>query len=145
VVFCFFRKLKNRVAAQTARDRKKALMSELEEKVAQLEEEKKLLMKENTELLANTSTLKRENQILKTQLRTLSTPAPTTTLSPAAIPSGQTTCPVESAVVANAASPCKTEPVSPGSAVPAVSLPKEQIQVLSRAMMQYAACALTLR
>jgi len=139
------RKLKNRVAAQTARDRKKVLMQDLEEKVAKLEEEKKLLMKENTVLHKSTNNLKLENQYLKKQLSALATTTTTTTtVSPAAIPSGQLTCQVESTDAAQSASPCKTEPVSPGSAAPAVSLPKEQIQVLSRVMMQYAVCALTL-
>jgi len=44
------RKLKNRVAAQAARDRKKAYMDELEEIVAQLQSDNKRLAQENTAL-----------------------------------------------------------------------------------------------
>ena len=64
----FTRKLKNRVAAQTARDRKKALMTELEEKVAQLEEENKLLRKQNQSLKITSTSLADENAQLKLRL-----------------------------------------------------------------------------
>lgn len=127
------RKLKNRVAAQTARDRKKALMQELEEKVAQLQEEKKQLLKENAELRLNQSTIQKENEYLKNLSKVSSSPA---------VPAPAVVCKVEAPDCP--ALPCKTEAECPGSAAPAVSLPKEQIQVLSRVMMHYAACALTL-
>lgn len=62
------RKLKNRVAAQTARDRKKVLMTDLETKVAQLEAENRRLAKENNALKAQTGSLTLENVALKDRL-----------------------------------------------------------------------------
>lgn len=140
------RKLKNRVAAQSARDRKKALMQDLEEKVAKLDEEMKLLKKENAELRICTGSLRKENQMLKECLNHYTSTSSTTNTppSPASIPTGQTTCVKVEVLEPSSAVSRKTDLVS-GSAAPAVSLPKEQIQVLSRVMMQYAACALTLR
>ncbi|XP_054713155.1 X-box-binding protein 1-like [Uloborus diversus] len=62
------RKMKNRVAAQTARDRKKARMVELEELVTQLEKEKKILALANTELQKQNLALEKENSELKLRL-----------------------------------------------------------------------------
>ncbi|XP_007946146.1 LOW QUALITY PROTEIN: X-box-binding protein 1 [Orycteropus afer afer] len=62
------RKLKNRVAAQTARDRKKARMSELEQQVVDLEEENQKLLLENQLLREKTHGLIVENQELRQRL-----------------------------------------------------------------------------
>lgn len=62
------RKLKNRVAAQTARDRKKAMMSDLEIQVAKLMEENKRLQRENSNLKHRSSALLTENSSLKERL-----------------------------------------------------------------------------
>jgi hypothetical protein len=64
----FRRKMKNRIAAQTARDRKKALMVDLEETVRRLEEENDTLAVENTKLRENQSSLAEENERLKKML-----------------------------------------------------------------------------
>ncbi|NWZ63072.1 XBP1 protein, partial [Acrocephalus arundinaceus] len=62
------RKLKNRVAAQSARDRKKARMTELEQQVVELEEENKKLLRENQLLRERTCNLAQENQELRYRL-----------------------------------------------------------------------------
>lgn len=62
------RKLKNRVAAQTARDRKKQRMDELEIMLAQVEAENKRLQAENEALRQRTGKLSVENSQLKEQL-----------------------------------------------------------------------------
>ncbi|XP_077097652.1 LOW QUALITY PROTEIN: X-box-binding protein 1 [Siphateles boraxobius] len=62
------RKLKNRVAAQTARDRKKAKMGELEQQVLELELENQKLHVENRLLLEKTSDLICENEELRQRL-----------------------------------------------------------------------------
>uniref|UniRef100_A0A8C8VLG6 X-box-binding protein 1 n=1 Tax=Pelusios castaneus TaxID=367368 RepID=A0A8C8VLG6_9SAUR len=62
------RKLKNRVAAQSARDRKKARMSELEQQVLELEQENQVLLLENQLLREKTRGLAVENQELRCRL-----------------------------------------------------------------------------
>lgn len=62
------RKLKNRVAAQTARDRKRLKMDQLEQAVAALEAANKKLREENCTLRHQTGTLSTENQELRAKL-----------------------------------------------------------------------------
>ncbi|XP_063310242.1 LOW QUALITY PROTEIN: X-box-binding protein 1 [Pelobates fuscus] len=62
------RKLKNRVAAQTARDRKKARMGELEQQVLDLEIENEKLLIENKLLREKSHGLVAENQELRQRL-----------------------------------------------------------------------------
>lgn len=82
------RKLKNRVAAQSARDRKKARMDELEEQVTQLQADRIALMEENRVLRQRLEECQRENQRLVERLEAkptiqlptpISTPTTTTT------------------------------------------------------------------
>jgi len=62
------RKLKNRVAAQTARDRKKQRMTELEEMIDVLQDKNQHLITENEDLRRSAMTLLEENSLLKQRL-----------------------------------------------------------------------------
>lgn len=61
----FYRKLKNRVAAQTSRDRKKAKLDELEETVRLLQASKESLSEECEQLRLQNQSLVSENEELK--------------------------------------------------------------------------------
>nr|XP_054749335.1 X-box-binding protein 1-like [Lytechinus pictus] len=63
------RKLKNRVAAQTARDRKKAQFDDLEVTLTVMEARNKQLLLENTLLKKQNETLLEENKELKERLQ----------------------------------------------------------------------------
>lgn len=56
------------MAAQTARDRKKAKMESLEDQMARIEAENKRLLQENHYLLQQTSSLSQENSDLRQRL-----------------------------------------------------------------------------
>lgn len=103
------------MAAQTARDRKKALMSDLEIKVAELMEENKKLLRENNNLKEKSDNLSVENFELKERLGL-----------------------VDGSLV-------KTETESLGSAAPLVPLPQGQTQALFCSMMPYTATVLMMR
>ena len=63
-----FRKLKNRVAAQTARDRKKQHMTEIEDELVTMQLENNRLAKANKELRHQSITLRKENSQLRARL-----------------------------------------------------------------------------
>lgn len=107
------RKLKNRVAAQTARDRKKARVDEIELMLAQVEEQNKQLLDENRILRQQTGALTQENQELKKRLE----------LPSEGIVNGEKSVLSESAVL--------------------VPLPKEQQLTLSPSMMHSVAFLMT--
>lgn len=62
------RKLRNRIAAQAARDRKKMFMEDLMDRVARLEKENKKLATENAHLRSETRELHSENRKLKVEM-----------------------------------------------------------------------------
>ena len=59
------RKLKNRVAAQNARDKKRMKMDDMEKAIRQLQQQNKILAKQNEDLLALNRRLMAENTTLK--------------------------------------------------------------------------------
>ena len=64
-----FRKLKNRAAAQSARDRKKERMTQLEEEVQILMEENQKLQEENEKLRLKTGKNKKKISVLNVWLK----------------------------------------------------------------------------
>jgi len=62
------RKLKNRMAAQTARDRKKVKMQDLEEEVTLLAKERNMLLNQNSALRLKNASLEQENKELMKRL-----------------------------------------------------------------------------
>lgn len=60
--------MKNRMAAQSARDRKKARMEDLEESSMRLELENQTLQAENSSLKSDNEKLRSENELLRQQL-----------------------------------------------------------------------------
>ncbi|XP_076453066.1 uncharacterized protein LOC143288451 isoform X2 [Babylonia areolata] len=138
------RKMKNRIAAQTARDRKKAKLEELEGMVAELMKEREQLLKDNAELKRNKASMEKENQHLKCKTSVASAPTPKAVASPSSLFQQPLYTSLPEGKVDNTALPYMTEPECPGSAALIVSLPKEHIQELSCAIMQIASCALTL-
>lgn len=129
---CLRRKLKNRVAAQTARDRKKARMTELEEIVGQLESENEAFRIENGDLVDHVNSLQDENTELRNRLGLSPPGSPSgviTSLTPVASP--QT---VEQVMI-------KTEPESLEHASLFVSLPQKPQLILGLSLIM--ACMMT--
>ncbi len=75
------RKLKNRVAAQNARDKKRAKMEEMEETIKQLQEETRLLQQENLKLKEINARLMEGKEDLSVKEEFPSPPSPPDSLS----------------------------------------------------------------
>lgn len=60
--------MKNRISAQSARDRKKSKMNDLQEQLAALSEERKQMQKENELLMKRNLKLEMENNELRNRL-----------------------------------------------------------------------------
>jgi len=130
------RKLKNRVAAQTARDKKKAYIDEMEAVLQKMRDENKRIQLENSRLqdansslqVQNASLLQR-NKELEARLGQSSTSATTTTdlytlpASPESLPSRSPSPPAD-CVIRSSASPSAAL-TSPEPAVLDVPLPQE--------------------
>ena len=125
----FFSKLKNREAAQLARDRKKQRMWELEEAIAKLESENLKLKSENLNLRKQTVSLSQENNRLKNGVKGIKDKVDIT------IPSSKKS---EAVVV-------KDEPGSIESAALAVPLQKEQIRAVYEITTRFLAHLLVTR
>uniref|UniRef100_A0A131YKU5 X-box-binding protein 1 n=1 Tax=Rhipicephalus appendiculatus TaxID=34631 RepID=A0A131YKU5_RHIAP len=98
------RKLKNRVAAQSARDRKKARMDELEEQVTRLQADRTALVEENRLLRKRLEECQRENQRLAQRLEAKPSAQPPSPIS--TVTTTTTTSSLPAPVV-------KVEPCSP--------------------------------
>jgi len=122
------RKLKNRVAAQTARDRKKAQMTDMEDTIASLQSENKKLMQYNSTLQKKAYDLATENAELRLRLGQLENGECSST---------------SSISLGESATSVKTEPKSPRSAEPSVPQLKKQALILSHLIMQFT-CFLSL-
>ncbi|NP_001161680.1 X-box binding protein [Saccoglossus kowalevskii] len=109
------RKLKNRVAAQTARDRKKAHMDSIQSRVSILEAKNRQLLMANEALRKQSNLLNEENKSLKAQLRLQQ----------------NSTVEIKQEKDSKDTTLCKLERDGCGSAVLSVPQQKEHTQILS--------------
>jgi len=78
------RKLKNRVAAQNARDKKRVKMDDMEDRIKRLEEENKRMLEKQQELMEFNQRLMKENEILSGRASQTLEPTPFIKVEPEA-------------------------------------------------------------